>query len=411
MQLVPWKKTKATQRTVIITLVVCILVQNVVFFFSLRNKFRPESTRQQGTSICEEQGNCALFADGIFNANIVTHENTAVVVDNNHSQHAPGGSGQREPHSSHVFSNKNTTTAVSNNARIQCVSQVADILYGNPQVFIFMAAKAGGTSLKDFAIECSGGDPNARAHRQHHRDNFINNRKFYRSFLLKSVEVPKIVASHLYTNQPMIDLIRYGGAGQNSVIFYMYRDETDRLLSAIRHVIKTQICGVGRGTRNAVAKRNQLLGVQLNNQSCTFNEEPFVDLIKAGYQEIGFNGPILLTCDLWQIIDEMAPRIVFVHYSQSDRLQAALSEQYCPHATTKRQNTANISQNLGKMEYLVQKEGQQKVPIALDDWLQAKGPTIEFALQLSEGSCKHKTRTLEDEMKNCPILQILPKEW
>jgi hypothetical protein len=107
----------------------------------------------------------------------------------------------------------------------------------------------------------------------------------------------------------------------------------------------------------------------------------------------------------------MAPRIVFVHYSQSDRLQAALSEQYCPHATTKRQNTANITQNSGKMEYLVQRKVQQKVPIALEDWLQAKGPTIEFALQLSVGSCKHKTRTLEDEMKNCPILQILPKEW
>ena len=114
MQLVPWKKTKATQRTVIIILVVVCIVQNVVFFFSLRNKFRLESTRQQGTSICEEQGNCTLFVDGIFNATIVTHENTAAVVDNkNHLQHAPGGAGRREPHSSHVSSNKNTITAVS----------------------------------------------------------------------------------------------------------------------------------------------------------------------------------------------------------------------------------------------------------------------------------------------------------
>jgi hypothetical protein len=293
-----------------------------------------------------------------------------------------------------------------NSARLQCVSQVAEVLHGSPQVFIFMAAKAGGTSLKEFAIECSGGDIN------HHPDNFINNEEYLRPFLLKSVEVPKIVASHIFSDQPIIDLMRYGG--QNSVVFYMYRDETDRLLSAIRHVVKERLCVPRRGFlyKKSFNVSKDVFGVQLNDESCTINEEPFVEhLIKAGVAEIGFDSRRTLTCDLWREIDEMAPTMVFVHYSQSDRLQAALSEQYCPHATTKRYNTASNVQELRKMEYLVQIKGQKQAPVALDDWIQAKGPTIEFALRLSAGSCKHKTRTLQDEMKKCPILQILPKEW
>jgi hypothetical protein len=45
--------------------------------------------------------------------------------------------------------------------------------------------------------------------------------------------------------------------------------------------------------------------------------------------------------------------------------------------------------------------------------LQAKGPTIDSAMQLSARSCYRKTRILVDEMdKRCPILQKLPKdEW
>jgi hypothetical protein len=292
-------------------------------------------------------------------------------------------------------------------SRFQCVSHVTDVLHESPQVFISMPAKAAGTSLKDFAIECSGGDTS------HHPDNFINNPNYLRPFLLKSVKVPKIVASHVFTDQPMIDLMRYGS--QNSVLFYIYRDETDRLLSAIRYVVKNRLCvpGEGRWTyKKSFKVPKDVFHVQLNESFCTFDEEPFVEhLIQAGVAEVGL-GARALTCDLWKEIDETAPKIVFVHYSQVDHLQAALLEKYCPHAKTKQSNLNN-NNSTTKMEYRVRvqsgKGQQQEIP--LDDWLQAKGPTIEFALKLSAGSCKHKTRTLQEEMKTCPMLQILPQEW
>ena len=344
---------------------------------------------------------------------------------------------------------------------IQSTSTIKDSSNENdinnlPHVFIFMAAKAGGTSLKEFADDCYretvGGDAFAKAKRP--RDNFMNQPSELMSYLLQSLQVPKIVASHLLGPTPLLDTVRH--ASRKSIFIYVYREETDRLLSAIRHVVTTRLCNSdGYSYRKAfqrpIHSRKAVFGLELSTaqdgagrKTCTFDEEPFVrEVIVKAAQEVGFSVPSQLNCDVWGELQETGPdRFFFVHYSAVDHVQAALAAKYCPAVTPKRENvrktgnsgeagehatspllsTASQKTSANQDYYSVrlpnsQQSGNHNL-IELNEWLDAKKGALEFSLRMSgnrtsgtgPGSCKRRTRILEDAMDTCDsgMVQLLP---
>jgi hypothetical protein len=266
-----------------------------------------------------------------------------------------------------------------------------------------MAAKAGGSSLKDFCNKCN---PNGAQI----PDNFINKDENLKPFLLSSLRPPKIVASHLYVgDQPLIDLIRHGAA-KETLIIYIYRDETDRLMSAIKNVVKQRLCSKGFAFRKAFSNLSrQTFGLQDSSKQCIFDEEPFVrEVIENRVVEVGYSIPTQLTCNLWNEIDETGPTILFLHYSQADALQAKLASQYCPGVRPVR---TNVDTKDRSKAYVVRSAREGEIP--LDDWIAAKRSTLEFALKLSGGSCKHRTRTMEDALRSCPshAIRVYPTDF
>lgn len=83
---------------------------------------------------------------------------------------------------------------------------------------------------------------------------------------------------------------------------------------------------------------------------------------------------------------------------------------YCPHVEPKRKNmNANKTED---KQYWVRTEAGAVV--GFENWIQAKMDTLEFALKLSPGGCKHKARSIQDKLeqtKQCHFVRIHPKEW
>mmetsp|Transcript_50272 Transcript_50272/g.75069 ORF Transcript_50272/g.75069 Transcript_50272/m.75069 type:complete len:415 (-) Transcript_50272:91-1335(-) len=322
--------------------------------------------------------------------------------------------------SSRTTTRTTTTPVESNNrddhddGRFQCYSLKNDlsVAFENgkiEQTFILMPAKASGTSLKAFAGTCMG-DPEE----EHHPDNFMDSQnRGILPFFHSTLEPPPLVASHLSHQEGMIDLIRH--ATTKTLIIYIYRDETERMMSAIAYVLKNRLCkpeNIGGGPENFFRKAYEEANIEVtegkkkkkdgkgSNTRCSVPERPFLEnFVKNRYTEIGFSVDEHLSCGVWDEIDETAPpHLLFVHYSQSDLLQEQLAKHYCPNTTTPMRE--NVSTEKGDMDIFLKTPGGKEYEIS--EWLAAKRNTLEYAYKLSKGTCKHERRSLESKMEQCP---------
>ena len=176
-------------------------------------------------------------------------------------------------------------------ATAQCLSlnfeeKVDAAISNSTQVFITMPAKAAGTSLKRFTKKCM---------KQEMSDNFINRPNLSKNFLTDSFELPSIITSHLYTDQPLVDLAQHGT--RQTLIIHVHRDETERLLSGIRHLLTSRVCEKKR--RTDIEEFN----ISRNETHCILNEGPVVKLIENRVDEIGFGSPEILTCKAYEAIE------------------------------------------------------------------------------------------------------------
>lgn len=135
-----------------------------------------------------------------------------------------------------------------------------------------------------------------------------------------------------------------------------------------------------------------------------------LDTSKSSRSRVSYPIHTLLSCRLWSAIDDMAPTIVFVHYTKLNNLQTTLSKLYCPPVNcTVRTNT---NQQDDSRQYIIKTDNKHG-DISLEDWLDAKADTLEFALKLSNGSCYYKTRAIDNRLEHdyCPMVQVLPRVW
>jgi len=277
-----------------------------------------------------------------------------------------------------------------------------DILRDKRQFFITMPAKAAGTTLKQFTTKC-----------MKHKvpDNFINYPASTKKFLTHSFRLPSIVASHLLEDKTMIDLVKHGN--RQTLIIHIHREETDRLLSSIKHVATSELCEPSYPRVKFKNVNIKKFHINRNKTHCTFDEEPFVDLVESGFQEIGFGSSKILTCNAFKAIEQNTPNMVLVHYKQANKLQKLLTKHHCPelldedwyptvaHMASEKRRDGNV--------YLRLKNGHI---VQLDKWLHEKRDVIEYTLKMKHNvSCQGKMRYMEDDLFACKdeAMQITPK--
>mmetsp|Transcript_117455 Transcript_117455/g.339583 ORF Transcript_117455/g.339583 Transcript_117455/m.339583 type:complete len:357 (-) Transcript_117455:58-1128(-) len=292
--------------------------------------------------------------------------------------------------------------------QFQCTTSLSNEIINYPPVFIFAPAKAGGTSLRLFQNKCykqSGGADIIPM-----PDNWMNHKKDYVDYLLQNPQPPKVMVSHLYTPTPLLDAVRH--ASRDAIIIYVYRDEKDRIVSAIREVAAAFDTNSTALFQNRFGKpiesRRDDFGLEValvnDTRTLTFDEKPFVtEAIKPRRGEIGYSIPRDLQCEFWNELHETGPdRFFFVHFSALDKLQTTLASRYCPTVTPQKANVAGQ-----KAHFMLRMQNHSLID--LDDWLAAKKDHIEFLLEMSgeresgsgPGSCKHKTRDMEDKLSVC----------
>ena len=257
------------------------------------------------------------------------------------------------------------------------------------QVYLVMAAKAAGTTSKDFAQECFPGT--------YHVDNFINDpNNHLKPFVVSQPQPPKVVASHLYHANTLIDLIRW--TSRDSVIIYLYREDTDRLLSSIKYMARVRWC--------TNTEANPWLRVK-NDGWCIMEETPLMNTIGLQTNEIKHSTHSHLTCPVWDEIQTTMPKLVFLHYSQSDALQRQLATHYCPNLLPRLPLRSNVAAE-SHSKYMVKTAAGGGVP--LGEWLNAKRNLLEYSLRIGGVECKRQIRTVEDILRDpqqCPSRALL----
>ena len=285
--------------------------------------------------------------------------------------------------------------------RHTCVEshELEHLIAQNDQIFLTMPAKAAGTSLKDFVHQCL---PQTKQL----PDNFANWPNKSREFLTSSLELPPLIASHMLSDQTLIDLIQH--TTDETLIVYLHRPETDRLLSAITEVLSAIVCGRKMYKLGSTTGASSLKDFHMENNAthCVLDETPVVDLIIAQrVQEIGFGTYDVLSCRTYQSIqDTSTNNLVVLDYHQAGRLQQMLASKYCPAIA----GNVPLKSNLGddkerKQVYLRvnNKHGNDdsRAVIKLSEWLSYKRNLLEWSLKLrSNATCQANTKEMERQM-------------
>eukprot|EP00984_Skeletonema_dohrnii_P000366 scaffold121_cov108-Skeletonema_dohrnii-CCMP3373.AAC.2 len=303
------------------------------------------------------------------------------------------------------------TNGSSSDSSGQCLdldsNQDMDSLVANArQIFITMPAKAGGTSMKHFTKLCM---KNAV------HDNILSEEELWKDYLVESLNVQSIVASHLYREADFLRLVNT--PSRETLMIHTHREEGSRVASAVKQIAQS-ICGF-RGkfeetnqkqTTTNVRNKNQKqmvatqFNVRKNNTHCILDEESFVNEIAANDTEVGFSTHRLLTCQSYKAIQENAPQLVFIHYKQVDKLQKLLAKHHCPELLDELPIRSNMAEDKS-LKVLLHKKGTDEArnSVDLEEWLHAKGPAMEWTLKLRrDASCQAKTFHMEDELFACP---------
>jgi len=284
------------------------------------------------------------------------------------------------------------------------------------QVVITMPAKGGGSSMNEFTRQCSNSSKVMEF-------DFIQHDKLRKEFLIDSLHVQPVISSHVNNDSGLINLAKY--PSQKTLLIYIHREESERVISGVK-MISQHIC---RNSHQQFKQRYNEAIVAKNRTHCILDEGSVVDFIARRHREVGGGVPNILTCRSYNTIQENAPQLVFLHYKQVNKLQTLLAKHHCPELLDELPIEVNVAEDkelkvflhIGKDDVSnaasIEELFHEKGAVRIEEWLQAKGPTMEWALNLrNDVSCQAKTIHMENELFGCPdeALKVTPasiKRW
>lgn len=257
------------------------------------------------------------------------------------------------------------------------------LLHNVDQVYVSMPAKAAGSSMKTFATTCMNVDIPPRINLFNKKPGTNEGIRPIEEYLTaESLNPPSLIASHLYKDTEFTHLVKH--STRRSLIIYLHRDETSRILSGITQVAEVRLCS------------------ETQRNACVIPEIELVAAIKKKTAEIGFGSTEILTCDSYDALDDNAPNFVFVHYKQASRLQKLLAKRFCPVELDQPTAVKNMFSEKAEIRVMLQNNNDDRT-VSLKEWLEAKKGLLEFSLELRESaSCQAKTRAMEEKLFHCP---------
>ena len=284
----------------------------------------------------------------------------------------------------------------SSGMTFRCMSlnkTLPDWLHESRQTFMVGAAKSGGSSLKSFINSCMN---NTAGDAMSDVDNILEEERFWQTFLTNHLQVPRLVASHLYSDQGLVRLIQRSTL--QTKILMTYRSEYERLLSAVAYVINLRLCGPVEDPEVLPPKYQQdakLLNATRTKSSCTLDEGPILEHFIKDFAEVHYSNARILSCNVWEALREDGNDILFYDYRRLDEVQTKLAAEYCPSHQSEHANAIKMKK---KVLVRTRRDGN----VDLQKWVQSKAHAFEFWLKLENGGCRKETRNLESMLETCP---------
>ena len=200
---------------------------------------------------------------------------------------------------------------------------------------------------------------------------------------------PKIIASHLYTAEPLTELVT--NLPSEVLLIYVHRNERDRLMSAIKHVIKKlpiKLCNVRYDGKN---------------RTCVLTEDKLIEFIRTGYHEIGKSQAKFLTCEVYEAIERNSPNMVFMSFKEADRLQQVLAKYHCPELDHPVHSNVDSEKQIHPQVQI--QEQPEEVLVDLEEWVNLKADFISLAFKLqNQDGCQAQglSREMEKKLHECP---------
>ena len=107
----------------------------------------------------------------------------------------------------------------------------------------------------------------------------------------------ELLSFHLFMDRKLIHLVQ--SATDESLIIYHYRSETERLLSAIKHVVKTRYC-----TETLDDQEYLKNGIRTEDK-CIVYEQNLINMIENRVAEIKVGNQNIFTCETFNAIEVM----------------------------------------------------------------------------------------------------------
>mmetsp|Transcript_16701 Transcript_16701/g.24539 ORF Transcript_16701/g.24539 Transcript_16701/m.24539 type:complete len:291 (+) Transcript_16701:741-1613(+) len=273
------------------------------------------------------------------------------------------------------------------------------------QIFITMPTKGGGSSMNTFTRRCN-------------KETKIQKFGFIESVDLKellvgSLQVKSVISLHVSSDTGLIRLAMY--PSQKTLMIHIHCEEGERVISGVK-MISDHMCNMNYQKGDRFQHVYNKTVITKNETHCILDAESMVDWIAKGHREVGGGAPKVLTCKLYDALQENAPQLVFLNYKQIDKLQTLLAKHHCPELLDELPIKINVADDKEQKIFLYD-GNHEKGAVRIEEWLDAKGPVLEWALNLrSEASCQAKTIHMEDELFGCPdeALKVTPesiKKW
>lgn len=290
--------------------------------------------------------------------------------------------------SSSSSSKRSSLTTSNRQSGAQCLTfddTFDELVSASSNVYVTMPSKAAGSTLNKFARKCSGNYDTVRKNNWWLFEQGQVEDKM--QFFMETYELPKVVASHILSDNSMINLMEE--STRDSLIIYSYREETSRIISAVEMILESFVCE---------GRDHEIVANMTDATHCIIDEEAIVTkILQPKRGELCGGAAEIMTNKFFEAIENNFPRMVFVHYKQVDRLQRVLAKHHCPeveplHKNIEVKKKMRVSVKLHK--------GGEVVP--MKEWLEAKRHKIEWTFNFKGGDhAQAKVRTLEDELFMC----------
>ena len=274
-----------------------------------------------------------------------------------------------------------------------CVTSMKDLeqrTNSAGMTFVLPPYKAGGSSLYMFQQRC-----NFKPSKRMKMDKVLRDREMLKDFFELNEEVPKFLMTHVDSTDVLTDLIYH--ASPDSLIIFLYRNERDRLVSAVKHILEHRACG----SWGIFQEHYEALVAEKDVTKCLVREEALVEFIRSNRPyEIGGSVRNILSCELFDLIRENDPNILFMEYSKQDELQRILAKGNCPELIPQIPMHTNTSG--GPLDVFIVRADGKQVPIK--EWLKGKAHLLELLTtpQSDQAGCGLERKQIEEAISFCP---------